>query len=358
MAQTKPAIMEATQYIQGYSPKGEAIVSYKLTNNKGACVELCNIGATVTGICVPDRNGILKDVVPGYEDIMHYFRDPPYLGKTVGRYANRIARGVFALDGKEYQLAVNNGPNHLHGGPQSMCQQVWVSRIEEGDDAVSFTYASPHGEENYPGNMQVTVTFRWSDNNVLTLELRAISDMPTIINLTSHTYFNLAGEGSGPVNDHLLQINADTYLPVDNTSIPLGAPAPVKGTPFDFREPKPIGRDIGMDNEQLRIGNGYDHCWCLPLSDGTMQQAAFLQDPGTGRTVTIRTTQPGIQVYTGNWLDGNGNGKNGIPHKNRHAVALECQNYPDSPNHPEYPNCVLNPGELYLQKIEYDFGIC
>ena len=348
--------MEATQYIHGYSPKGEAIVSYKLTNNKGAYVELCNIGATVTGIGVPDRKGILKDVVPGYEDIMHYFQDPPYLGKTVGRYANRIARGLFTLEGKEYQLAVNNGPNHLHGGPQSMCRQVWVARIEEGDDAVSFTYASPHGEENYPGNMQVTATFRWSEDNILLLELRAITDLPTIVNLTSHTYFNLAGEGSGPINDHKLQINADKYLPVDKTSIPLGAPAWVEGTPFDFRSPKSIGRDIGLDNEQLHIGNGYDHCWCLPLSDGTMQQAAFLHDPESGRTVTIRTTQPGIQLYTGNWLDGNGNGKKGIPHKNRHAVALECQNYPDSPNHPEYPDCVLKPGELYLQKIEYDFG--
>ena len=349
--------MEATQYIHGYSPKGEAIVSYKLANKNGAYVQFCNIGAAVTGIGIPDRKGIVKDVVPGYENIMDYFQDGPYLGKTVGRYANRITGGLFTLNGTKHQLAINNGPNHLHGGPQSMCRQVWVSRIEEGDDAVSFTYASPHGEENYPGNVQVTVTFRWTENNVLTMELRAITDLPTIINLTGHTYFNLAGEGSGPVDDHVMQINASTYLPVDKTSIPLGAPAPVEGTPFDFRDPKPIGRDIAADNEQLRIGNGYDHCWCLPLSDGSMQKAAFLQDPASGRTLTIRTTQPGIQVYTGNWLAGNGNGKNGIPHKNRHAVALECQNYPDSPNHPEYPNCVLKPGELYLQIIEYDFGI-
>lgn len=348
--------MEVTQYIHGYSPKGEAIVSYKITNKKGSYVQLCNIGAAVMGIGVPDRNGMIGDVVPGYQDIMQYFQDPPYLGKTVGRYANRIAKGAFSLEGKPYRLAVNNGPNHLHGGPQSMCVQTWISRIEEGDDAVSFTYASPHGEENYPGNMQVTATFRWTYDNELTLELRAITDMTTIINLTSHTYFNLAGEGNGSIHNHLLQINADRYLPVDATSIPLGAPAPVQGTPFDFTSPKPIGKDIALDNEQLRIGNGYDHCWCLPRADGVMQQAAVLSDPVSGRNVTLYTTQPGIQVYTGNWLDGNGNGKNGIPHRNRHAVALECQNYPDSPNRKDYPGCILRPGELYLQKIVYAFG--
>jgi aldose 1-epimerase len=271
-------------------------------------------------------------------------------------YANRIARGVFSLEGNEYRLALNNGPNHLHGGPQSMCIQVWISRIEEGDDAVSFTYSSPHGEENYPGNMQVTVTFRWSEDDVLTLEMRAITDMTTIINLTSHTYFNLAGEGNGSVLNYILQLNADYYLPVDPTSIPLGDPAPVRKTPFDFTSPKPIGKDITLDNEQLHIGNGYDHCWCLPLSDGSMQKAAVLSEPISGRLVTIHTTQPGIQVYTGNWLDGNGKGKNGIPHRNRHAVALECQNYPDSPNRPGYPTCLLRPGELYLQKIVYAFG--
>lgn len=348
--------MEVTQYINGYSPRGEAVVSYKINNKKGSYVQLCNIGATVTGIGVPDRNGLIEDVVPGYKDVMQYFQDPPYFGKTVGRYANRIARGSFSLAGKKYQLAVNNGPNHLHGGPQSMCVQVWVSRIEDSDDAVSFTYASPHGEENYPGNMQVTATFRWSEDDILTLELRAITDQATIVNLTSHTYFNLAGEGNGSIHNHILQLNARDYLPVDSTSIPLGDPAPVKGTPFDFTVPKPIGKDIGMDNEQLRIGNGYDHCWCLPSSDGTLQQAALLKDPVSGRTVIISTTQPGIQVYTGNWLDGNGKGKNGIPHRNRHAVALECQNYPDSPNRPQYPDCILRPGELYLQKIMYAFG--
>ena len=200
--------MEVTQYIHGYSPKGEAIVSYKITNKKGSYVQLCNIGATVMGIGVPDRNGLVEDVVPGYQDVMQYFLDPPYLGKTVGRYANRIARGLFSLEGKQYQLAVNNGSNHLHGGPQSMCVQVWVSRIEDGDDAVSFTYASPHGEENYPGNMQVTATFRWSENDVLTLELRAISDLSTIINITSHTYFNLAGEGNGTIHPGVSQLAA------------------------------------------------------------------------------------------------------------------------------------------------------
>lgn len=349
--------MEITQHIHGFSPKGEAVVSYLMKNKSGAYVQLCNIGASIMSIGVPDCKGNLADVVPGYEDIMQYLNDPPHFGKTIGRFANRIAGGLFTLEGKEYRLAKNNGPNHLHGGPGAMAQQVWVSRIEDSDDAVSFTYASPHGEENYPGNMQVTATFYWSETNVLTLELRAITDLETIINLTGHTYFNLAGEGNGTIHNHILQLNATHYLPVDPTSIPLGDPAPVTGTPFDFILPKPIGKDIAVDDEQLHIGNGYDHCWCLPGRNGTLQQAAVLLDPDSRRMLTIHTTQPGIQVYTGNWLDGSGPGKNGKLYKNRQAVALECQNFPDSPNQPDYPSCVLRPGELYRQKIIYAFGV-
>lgn len=213
--------MEITQNVHGYSPQGEAVVSYKLKNKNGASVQLCNIGATLMGVKVPDRKGHLADVVPGYENVMDYFQDPPYFGKTVGRYANRIAQGLFTLEGKEYRLARNNGPNHLHGGPDSMAFKVWVSRIDEGDDTVSFAYANPHKEENYPGNMQVTVTYRWSEENILTIELRAVTDMTTIVNLTNHTYFNLQGEGTTSIHDHILTLNADHYLPVDKTSIPL-----------------------------------------------------------------------------------------------------------------------------------------
>ena len=349
--------MEITQELAGYSAKGEAIVCYTLTNSKGAYVKLSNLGANITGLGVPDRNGAIKDVVPGYADIRQYFQDPPYFGKSVGRFANRIAKGRFTLEGKEYRLAVNNGENHLHGGPQSMCVQLWVSRVEEGGEAVSFAYLSPDGEENYPGNVQVTVTYRWSEENRLYVDLKAVTDKTTIVNLTNHTYFNLAGEGSGSILDHILQLNAQKYLPVDPTCIPLGDPAPVEGTPFDFRTPKPIGQDITMDNEQLSIGHGYDHCWCLPSTDGKLQPAATLSDPVSGRCLTLETTQPGIQIYTGNWLDGNGKDKNGNPHKNRYAVALECQNYPDSPNHASYPECILKPGSLYYQKIIYSFGV-
>ena len=346
--------MEITQHVEGFSPAGEALVTYKITAKSGASVQLCNIGAALMGVIVPDREGRMTDVVAGYKDIHQYLNDPAHFGKTVGRYANRIANGRFTLEGTTYQLNRNNGPNHLHGGPQAMANKIWVSRVEDTGNAVSFAYASSHNEEHYPGNVHVTVTYLWSENHALDIELRAVTDKATIINLTNHTYFNLQGEASGSIHDHLLEINAASYLPTDKTSIPLGKLTSVAGTPFDFTKAKALGQDIFADNEQLRIGNGYDHCWCLPSTDGSWQQAAVLADPASGRTVT---TQPGIQVYTGNWLSGSGTSKNGAPHQDRHAVALECQNYPDSPNQPDFPNCILRPGELYLKKIRYVFGV-
>ena len=349
--------MEITQYVEGFSPDGQALVTYKMVNKSGASVQLCNIGAALTGVVVPDRKGLLADVVAGYQDINQYLNDPAHFGKTVGRYANRIANGKFTLEGTTYRLNRNNGPNHLHGGPQAMASKIWISRVEDSGNAVSFAYASPHNEEHYPGNVNVTVTYVWNDNNILDIELRAVTDQTTILNLTNHTYFNLQGEASGSIHDHLLQIHANHYLPTDKTSIPLGTPVPVTDTPFDFTKSKAIGQDIFADNEQLHIGNGYDHCWCLPLTDGSWQEAAVLTHPESGRKVSIHTTQPGIQIYTGNWLSGSGTSKNGKPHEDRHAIALECQNYPDSPNRPDYPNCVLKPGELYLEKIRYAFEI-
>ncbi len=360
--------MEITQFIHGYTSKGEAIISYILTNQSGAWVKLSNIGANIIGIGVPDKDGVIQDVVAGYKDINQYFNDSPYLGKTVGQFANRINKGKFSLNGKDYQLAVNNGVNHLHGGPQSMCVQAWVCRVEDNDSAISFTYFSPDGEENYPGNVQVTATFAWSEDNVLTLDLRAVTDKETIINLTNHCYFNLAGEGNGTILNHLLQLHAREYLPIDSTSIPLGKPSPVEGTPFDFRQPKPIGQDIEQDNEQLRHGTGYDHCWCLDgwenevETEGkkarklSVRPVAVLKDPVSGRTLTMSTDQPGIQVYSGNWLAGNGADKHGNPPQNRSAVALECQNFPDAPNHPhEYPCCYLRPGETFHRQISWAF---
>lgn len=349
--------MEIIQKMAGYTPKGDAIILYTLTNNQGSYVKLSNIGANIVGIGVPDKNGVIKDVLAGYDDLWRYFNDPPYFGKTVGQYANRICKGRFTLNGKDYQLAINNGPNHLHGGPQSMCVQTWVSRVEEDQQSVSFSYFSPDGEENYPGNVQITVTYHWDEQNVLTIEYRATTDKTTIINLTNHSYFNLAGEGSGPIYDHELQIFADNYLPVDETCIPLGGPQPVADTPFDFRSPKTIGRDINADNLQLKIGHGYDHCWCLNKSDAPLATAAILKDPTSGRTLTVLTDQPGLQVYTGNWLEGNGNDKNGNLHRNQYAVALECQNYPDAPNHQDdYPSCLLQPGQGYFRTIRFAFS--
>ncbi len=346
--------MDIKQEFWGKAPDGKDIIRYTMTNSKGASVQLGSVGAAIVSICVPDREGKLADVVIGYPNALDYFADGPCSGKIPGRYANRIAKGRFTLDGKEYTLPINNGPNHLHGGPKGFQNQVWDSRIE--GDAVEFMYFAEDGEAGFPGNLKVVAHYAWSEENELTLTLTAETDAPTVINLTNHVYFNLAGEGSGSVLDQLLKLNASTWLPTDETLIPLGKVDDVAGTPMDFVNEKPIGRDIKADFPALKYGKGYDNCYLIDdAMPGQLATAAELRDPVSGRQLKVLTTQPAVQVYTGNWLKGAPVGKSGHAYEDYDAVAIECQHTPDAPNQPEFPSTVLRPGETFKEAIIWAF---
>ena len=329
---------------------------YTLTNESGASVVLSSIGAGIVAINIPDREGKLADVVIGYPEAESYFADGPCAGKCPGRYANRIALGKFSLDGVEYSLPVNNGPNHLHGGPDGFQNEIWDSRID--GSAVEFMYFSADGEAGYPGNLKVVARYEWSEDNRLQLTFTAQSDAATVVNLTNHVYFNLDGEGSGSVLGHMLRLNASEFLPTSESLIPLGESVPVAGTPMDFVNAKPIGRDIRADFEPLRIGKGYDHCFVIDdWIPGQLSEAAELWSEKSGRSLKLFTTQPGVQIYTGNYLEGCPAGKDGHVYHDYDAVALECQHFPDSPNKPDYPTTVLRPGETFEQAIIWQFGI-
>ena len=347
--------MDIKQELWGKTPDGKEIFRYTLTNGKGASVQLGSVGAAIVSINVPDKEGKLADVVIGYPNALDYFADGPCSGKIPGRYANRIAKGHFTLDGKEYTLPVNNGPNHLHGGPKGFQNQVWDSRIE--GDAVEFMYFAEDGEAGFPGNLKVVAHYAWSEDNELTLTLTAETDAPTVINLTNHVYFNLAGEGSGTVLNQLLKLNASTWLPTDPTLIPLGRVDDVAGTPMDFVNEKPIGRDIQADFPALKYGKGYDNCFLIDdAMPGQLAVAAEMRDPVSGRTLKVLTTQPAVQIYTGNWLKGAPVGKSGHAYEDYDAVAIECQHTPDAPNQPDFPSTVLRPGETFKEAIIWAFG--
>ena len=316
-----------------------------LTNKSGASVMLTERGAGIVSIVVPDRNGVMGDVVLGYRDEESYLADGPCAGKIPGRFANRIDGGHFTLDGKEYQLVKNNPGYQLHGGPDGFSNRLWkASRIS--DTEVILTLDSPDGDQGYPGNMHVEATYTWSDDNSLTLSIKATTDAPTIINLTNHTYWNLDGEDSGSILDHVLKLNASRWLATSEALIPTGELAPVEGTPMDFRTAKPIGRDIKADFPALKYGKGYDNCWVLDGAPG-LKLAAELSSAVSGRRLEIWTDQPAAQVYTGNWLDGSPLSKSGRPYRDYDGVAIECQGFPDAPHHPDFPSCVLRPGETY-----------
>ena len=348
--------MELTRELWGKTSCGKEIFLYTIKNSKGAYVQLSNVGAGIVSVVVPDKDGVLADVVLGYPDPMSYFGDGPCAGKVPGRYANRVALGKFTLDGVEYTLPINNGPNHLHGGPEGFQNKVWESRENEG--GVEFLYYSEDGEMGYPGALKTGARYEWTEDCELRLTLTAESDAPTVLNLTNHAYFNLNGEGNGDILGHVLRINASEYLPTDATQIPLGESVPVAGTPMDFVSGKPIGQDIKADFEPLKIGKGYDHCWVIDGAEpGQLQFCCELSAPESGRKLEIYTTQPGVQVYTGNWLSGCPAGKNGHVYEDYTGVAIECQNYPDAPNKADYPCCVLRPGEVYQQAIIFAFGV-
>ena len=306
-------------------------------------------GAGIVSIVVPDRNGVMGDVVLGYRDEESYLADGPCAGKIPGRFANRIDGGCFILDGKEYQLVKNHPDYQLHGGPDGFSNRLWKASQISDTEAV-LTLDSPDGDQGYPGNMHVEATYTWGEDNSLTLSIKATTDAPTILNLTNHTYWNLDGEDSGSILDHVLKLNASRWLATSEALIPTGELAPVEGTPMDFRTAKPIGRDIKADFPALKYGKGYDNCWVL---DGApdLKLAAELSSAASGRRLEIWTDQPAAQVYTGNWLDGSPISKSGRPYRDYDGVAIECQGFPDAPNHPDFPSCVLRPGETYSRTI-------
>lgn len=348
--------MNISKELWGRTPDGKEIVLYTLKNSKGAYVQLSNIGAAIVSVVVPDKDGALADVVLGYPSAEGYFCDGPCAGKIPGRYANRIALGKFSLDGVEYTLPVNNGPNHLHGGPEGFHNQVWESR--EHDGGVEFMYYSEDGEMGYPGNLKVVARYDWSEDCELRLTLLGECDKPTVLNLTNHAYFNLNGEGNGTILDHKLQLNASEWLPTDSTLIPLGESEPVAGTPMDFVNAKSLGQDIKADFPALKYGKGYDNCWVIDgYEPGQIQTCAELYSEQSGRVLEVYTTQPGVQVYTGNWLSDSPMGKEGHKYEDYGGVAIECQNFPDAPNQPEFPSAVLRPGEVYEQAVIFAFSV-
>ena len=338
------------------SPKGD-ITLYTLTNAQGASVTLSTLGAGIVSVVVPDSKGHLDDVVLGYENAADYLYDGPCAGKIPGRYANRIAGGRFSIDGKQYCLFRNTGggKNALHGGPEGFQNQLWNGKVVN-EQTVEFTLVSADGDEGYPGQLTVHATYNWNDDNELSLTLEAETDAKTVVNLTNHVYFNLGGHNKGSMTGHSLWLKASHYLPTDVEAIPTGEIAPVAGTPMDFTTPKPIGREMYADFEALNIGKGYDHCWVIDgYEPGKLQHVATLKDPVSGRSVEFSTTQPGVQVYGGNWLAGCPEGKDGAKYNDYAAVALECQGFPDAPNKPQFPSTQLNPGEKYNQIIKFSF---
>jgi aldose 1-epimerase len=339
-------------------PSPDPDAQFDLKNANGMEVRLASYGARITSIKVPDRNGQFADVVLGFDTIEPYRTSvkKPYLGVTLGRYAGRIAHGRFTLDGVEHVLAQNNGPNHNHGGVTGFDKVVWEAK--QIPNGVEFHRTSPDGEEGYPGSLDVRVTYTLTDNDELIIEYKATTDRATPVNLSNHSYFNLAGEGSETVLDHELMINADEMLPIDKTSIPIGKIVPVADTPFDFRHPKQIGRDIDQADEQLAHGSGYDHTFVLhPNTGGSPEPAATLYEKNSGRMLQVFTDQPGLQLYTANFLDGSLIGKSGRPYLKRSALCLETQHFPDSPNQPQFPSTILRPGEIYQTRTTYKFSV-
>jgi aldose 1-epimerase len=337
---------------------GKPIDLYTLTNSHGMRVAIANYGGVVVSIVVPDREGKPGDVVLGFDNLEGYLGKQPYFGALIGRYANRIGNARFKLDGVEYKLPANDGPNSLHGGTQGFDKRVWTAREISGQHpALQLTYLSPDGEEGYPGKLHVKVVYSLSEDNALRIEYTATTDKHTVVNLTNHSYFNLAGQVNGDILKHEMMINADRFTPIDSTLIPTGELRKVAGTPFDFRKPTPLGARIDADDEQIRFGKGYDHNFVLNRAGHGLSLAARVTDPESGRVLEVLTTQPGTQLYTGNFLDGSIHGKGGKAYARRSAFCLETQHFPDSPNKPSFPSTELKPGETYRETTVYRFSV-
>ena len=345
----------------GTTTRGEAVSLYTLKNAHGMEARVLDYGGIIVSLRVPDRNGLLDDVVLGFDSLADYQSASPYFGAIIGRYGNRIARGRFTLDGRAYTLATNNGPNHLHGGVRGFDKVVWkAAPFQHADSAgLAFSYTSPDGEEGYPGTLRATVTYTLTDSNQLIFDYHATTDRATPVNLTQHSYFNLAGDGKGDILGHVVTLNAERFTPVDSTLIPTGEIRSVAGTPFDFRTPTPIGARINQKDQQLRYGPGYDHTFVLDKGgkDGELTLAARVYEPTTGRVMEISTTEPGLQFYSGNFLDGTLRGKHGVVYRHRYGFAMETQHFPDSPNKPAFPSTILRPGEQYNSRTIYRFTV-
>lgn len=354
--EAKPSVKKGSF---GKTADGKAVEIYTLKNSKGAETQIITYGGTVVSLKVPDKNGKFADVVLGYDSIADYEKNQSYIGALIGRYGNRIAKGRFMLDGKDYTLVKNNGENHLHGGTKGFDKVVWLARpsVDKNGANLELTYLSRDGEEGYPGNLKVKVVYSLTENNELKIVYSATTDKNTVVNLTHHSYFNLAGAGTGDILNHQLKINADKFTPTDDGSIPTGELKSVKGTPFDFLTATAIGERINNADEQLKFGNGYDHNWILNKTDNSLILGATVFELTSGRVLEVSTTEPALQFYAGNYLDGAIKGKNGQNYPRRSGFCLEAQHFPDSPNKPNFPSSVLKKGETYSQTTIYKFSV-
>lgn len=350
-------MIEKTSY--GNLSDGREVFQYTLKNNSGSRLEIINYGAIATHLFVKDRDGKTEDVILGYDSIEGYENDNSFQGSIVGRYGNRIAKGRFTIDSTEYQLDINDGENHLHGGKKGFFKVLWTAESIETPEgpSVKLNYVSPEGEMGYPGTVNITVIYTLSNDNEVKIKYEGTTDKSTILNPTHHSYFNLSGDFTKKIIGHELKINADKFTPVNETLIPTGELANVENTPMDLRTAKLIGKDINADYKQLEIAGGYDHNWVLNNYDKTVRKAAELYDPSSGRVMEVLTDQPGLQFYSGNFLNGTMNGKNGIKYEYRTALCLEAQIFPDSPNQPNFPSAILRPGEKYTQTTIYKFSV-
>jgi aldose 1-epimerase len=346
----------ASRHPCGTTPDGTPVDIITLVNARGVRLQVLTRGAVIRSLRVPDRDGVLDDVVLGYDSVLDYVMDDLYIGAAIGRYANRIRNGRFALEGRAYELPINQSPNHLHGGPAGFHTKMWHADIASsaGSQAVSLTRTSTDGEEGYPGNLVVDVVYTLTDENELIVEFRAATDQATPINLTQHSYFNLRGAGNGTIHDHVLSINAEGYLPIDETSIPLGHIESVANSPFDFTKPHAIGARIAADHAQIQSAAGFDHCYVL-RGGPELKPAAQLYEPETGRTLEVLTTEPGMQLYTGQFLKPM-KAKDSRMYGPYSGLCLETQHFPDSPNQAEFPSVILRPGERYDSKTVFRFS--
>lgn len=344
----------------GKTQDGEAVDLYTFTNANGVEAKITNYGGVIVSLKVPDKNGNMEDVVLGFDSLAPYETESPYFGSIVGRYGNRIAKGKFTLDGQEYTLVQNNMGNHLHGGTEGFDKKVWKAEEIKSDSTVGLklTYTSPDMEEGYPGKLDVEVTYTLRNDDALAIGYKATTDKKTIVNLTNHSYFNLTGNAERDILDHVLMINASQFVPVDSTLIPTGELRSVEGTPFDFEEPIRIGERINnTDDQQIAYGGGYDHCWVLNKDGEGLTLAATVYEPNSGRFMEVMTTEPGVQFYSGNFLDGSLKGKGNVVYEKRYGLCLETQHFPDSPNQPDFPSVELNSGETYQTSTVYKFSV-